>query len=34
MDYFNNCNFSKHKLMRSLMMVCAVTPKHVEALLM
>jgi len=21
MDYFNNCNFSKHKLMRSLMMV-------------
>jgi len=21
MDYFNNCNFSKHELMRSLMMV-------------
>jgi len=21
MDYSNNCNFSKHKLMRSLMMV-------------
>jgi len=21
MDYFNNCNFSKHKLMRSLMTV-------------
>jgi len=21
MDYFNNCTFSKHKLMRSLMMV-------------
>ena len=21
MDYFNNCNFSKHKLMRSLKMV-------------
>jgi len=21
MDYFNNCNCSKHKLMRSLMMV-------------
>ena len=21
MDYFNNCNFSKHRLMRSLMMV-------------
>jgi len=21
MDYFNNCNFSKHKLMLSLMMV-------------
>jgi len=21
MDYFNNCNFCKHKLMRSLMMV-------------
>jgi len=21
MDYFNNCNFSEHKLMRSLMMV-------------
>ena len=21
MDYFNNCNFSEHKLMRSLIMV-------------
>ena len=30
MDYFNNCNFSKHKLMRYLTMVLTVTPKMSE----
>ena len=31
-DYFNNYNFSKGKIIRSLMMV--IEPKHVEAVLM
>jgi hypothetical protein len=31
-DYFNKCNFSKARIMRSLMMVIA--PKHVGAVSM
>jgi len=34
MDYFNNCNFSKHELMRFMMMVLTVKPKPVGAVLM
>ena len=34
MDYFNNCNFSKLKLMRSLIDGVTVTLKYVGALLM
>jgi len=32
-DYFNNYNFSKAQIIRSLMMMM-IKPKHVEAVLM